>query len=567
MASYTGVLPPPIFDSIGSLRPEFFEEPFPFGPSDAWLASTSNTGTRTNTQPVTENPQNYAGFGEFAAGYGGIFYNRVQIQPSLIDLGNLLTEQSRYVSVWNGFLSAKEIESIAAANAEGVNINVPVPVPSTLGPLQEVIYTVTGTTQGPSRIDATFTWTIDGEEYDLRILGNRIVVFPFLADWKDGLTEELAWMSSVERAYDGGEQRRELRNAARKKFNYAIKFLDRHQTARFENILFGWQARNYAVPIPSSRTRLESNVGIGASALSMNTVDRGFYAGQPAVIMTGPDKFEAVEIDTVTDTGITLARPIVQNWLKGSYVFAAGAAHLQQQQPLNRVSSHYGTAQLDWDFEVTDANANTPSGAAAVVYRSQEVYLAKPSRKPNPSFTFQDMFDVFGADDVGELDFEPTSDWPTIIRQHLYIYKTRAEIMAFRRFLKRRAGRVVPVWLPSWNDDFIIAANVDSSSSAIVVRDNGYRSFVNGHEARRDIAIFRYGVALPIMLRITDVADNFDGTVNLIFDSTVGTTFTKEAVKQICHMNLFRLGSDSVTLQWHTDTAMSATLNFIMVKA
>jgi hypothetical protein len=566
MANYDGLLVSIIAYPSGVGRAPWLDEPISLQLGAPWMATGIRIGSRTSTQPVDEPRLNSGGNGAFSIGFGALFYNRVQIDPSIIDLGNLLTVQTRQVHLWNGYLQPMDLESIQSINAEGVYINTPVPVPSTLGPLQEVIYTLTGDTEGPGQIDAQFAWTIEGDEYFLRVIGNRIVVFPFLADWKDGISEQLSWMSSVERSYDGSEQRRELRNAPRKNLQYQIKLLDRNDSARFENILFGWQGRSFAVPIPTSRTRLTATVGAASSILPIDTRDRGFYAGQAAVIMLSSKEFEAVEIATVSDSQVTLVRPTAQSWPKSAYVFAAGTAHLQQQQVFNRANDFYGSSPLNWDFSVTDQNANVQTGAAAVTYRSQEVYLVKPNWSSRPSYTFQDMFDVFGVDDVGALDYATTSDWPTIIRQHAYQFRTRADIAAFRRFLRRRSGRVVPAWIPSWNDDFIVTEDVESSAGVLTVIDNGYRTFVDAHEVRRDIAIFRRGVALPIMRRITDVVDNFDGTVNLVLDTTVGATFPTEQIKRVCHMNLFRLGSDSVTLQWHTDIAMSATLNFIMVK-
>jgi hypothetical protein len=566
MTAFSGNLSPGIETGISANRAAFYSAPIPLNSGDGKLVSQRLTGARTNTQPIDQPAIAHTGHGAFAFGYGAIFYNRIQIAPSIIDLGNLLTTQARNVSLWNGFLASKSLESLSWSNAEGVSISSPVAVPSTLGPLQEIIYIVTAITDGPSTIDALFNWQVDGDDYELQVLGNRIVVFPFLPDWRNGLTEGLEWQSSVERAFSGDEQRRELRAAARKTLNYDLTILDQHEAARIENMLFGWQSRNFAIPIPTDRGQLTSAASLGVTVLNIDTTDLGFYAGQPALLYIDSETYEAVDVQTVSAASLTLVRPTANAWPIRTWVFPAGVAHLPSQQTLNRETDYYITAALTWQFAVGDANANTPSAAAALSYLGYEVNLILPDWSGKPTFAYDDAFFTYGADEPGLLEFEQTSDFPSITLQHRYVFQSRAIITTFRQFLKRRSGRVVPCWIPSWNSDFIIMADVDSSAGAITVRDNGYRAFINAHAARRDIAIFLKGIATPLMLRITGTADNLDGTINLIIDGTVGTTFTKDSVSRVSHMNLYRLGSDGVTLSWQTDQVVTATLNWVLVK-
>lgn len=567
MAAYSGTRVPDIGNTIGALRPTWFDAPITLNDGDGWLASGALIGAYASTQPVDENPVAVAGTGGFNIGAGGLFYNRIHIAPTIIDLGNLLTVQERTVELWNGFLENKELEVLAWENAEGVSISTPTTVPTTLLPLQNLIYTITSTTDGPSTIDARFLWQIDGELYQVRVVGNRVVVFPFLPNWKAGISEELSWLSTVERAYDGSEQRRELRNAPRKGLSYNIALLDQHEVARLENYLFGWQARNFAVPLPTSKSQLTATAVQGTSTtLYLNTINRGFYVGQSVILMRSSDDYEAIEITAVLPASIDIARPVVRTWPVGTRAYAAGVAHLPNQQQLLRASDYYATAALEWMFEVNDANADLPVEAAAVTYRGQEVYLKKFNWAQRPTFSYDDAFVTFGADGTGPLEFEQTSDWPMIVRQHSWLLKNRDEIVEFRAFLKRRAGRVVPVWLPTWNSDFIVTENVTSTSAIVTVRDNGYRAFVGSHAARCDIAIFVRGQALPIRRRIVDTVDNLDGTINLVLDTQVGLSFTVDQVKRVCHMNLFRLGSDKITLVWRSSEVVSVTLNCILVK-
>lgn len=567
MASFTGHSLSIVGHDYGATRAAFLADPIPFNAGDGWLASQGNAGIYASTQPVAENPRSLVGHGGFSTGYGALFYNRIHMTPSLVDFGNLLTDSARYVELWNGFLASKPLESLASAGADGVSLDSPVAVPSTLLPLQAVVYTLTVITDGPAEINALFTWQVDGQDLLLIVVGSRVVVFPFLPNWEDGLEEELAWKTSIERAYAGDEQRAQLRNSARKRLQYPVLLRSAHDSARLENLLFGWQARNFAVPIATERSRLTAHAPALSTTLYFDTTDLGFYDGQQIVLISSSESYEAAEIDTVNVDHVTLRHELGSSWAAGTPVYPVGVAHLQNQQEIARHSNYYSGATFDWLFQPTEANANTPStGTISTTYRDIEVYLLKPDWVSPPTFSFDNQFVTLGADDIGALAFDQKADFPMIIRQHRYVHKTRAQIAAFRQFLARRRGRLSACWVPSWNSDFIITAPVDSSASVITVKDNGYRAFVDAHDARRDIAIFLKSQTVPVMCRINSTVDNFNGTINLVLSAVVGQSFDPADIRQVCHLNLFRFGSDALTLQWPTRNVVLAMLSWLLVK-
>lgn len=556
-----------IGSGIGSLRPSWFAAPVTFNEFDGWLINIPIlAGGRTNTQPVDEQEIDRTGYGAFNAGYGAIWYNRIQITPSVIDVGNLITDKSTVVEVWNGYLTSKNFESLSYVNAEGIGITTPIPIPSTVSPLVANYYTVTVTTEGPSSIDASYVWTVDGVSYSLAILGNRIIVFPFAPNWSSPATESLAWLTTVERSYSGDEQRTRWRDAARRDMEFEVTISDYHEAARLENMMFGWQSRSWAVPIITDRATLTAPGNIGTASLNLNTTNLGFYAGMPAILISDSETYEAIEITAVTSTSLTLARGLANSWPAGTPIYPAGVGQMSASQPLTRLSDYYLQGSFAWRFAVGDQTANTPAGTAAVTYQGQEVFLTKPNWADTPTFTFQDAYETFGDASSGLLEFDQTSDWPTILRRARYDFTTRSAIVDFRKFLARRAGRWAPCWLPSWNDDFRIVENANSNASVLRVTDNNYRGFVEGHAARRNIAIFRYSTANPLIVQIVSTEQNGDGTINLVLTASIGTSITVSDIKRVCHINLFRLASDQVTLTWETPNVATAILTWQLVK-
>jgi len=535
-------------------------------PGAGWLTSDGLSGTYTNTQPVNENPKSLVAEGGWLNGFGSLFYNRIHITPQRIDLGNLLTPQVRTVEVWNSFLVSVDLEAVTAQNNEGVTINAPVSVPGVFLPLQNVIYTISAFIDGPSVIDALFLLTIDGVDYPIFVVGSRIVIFPFLADWSDNVSEVLEWLSSVTQSDNGTEQRAQLRNSPRKALTYSIKTMTPRASQYLESLLYGWQARNFAVPNVTDRARLLTGASAGVLELELNTENLAFYPGESALLYSDFQHFEAAEVLSITPTKLNLVRPTNNPWPAGTKVLPLKVGHMDNAQSLTRKTDYHTQATLTFRLQAGPGSPAIPTSSIPVSYRGQEVYLVKPDWSVDPTFNYTNNFDTFGDGDPGLLEFSEVSPFPIILRQHRWLLRDRTQITAYKAFQGRRNGRVVPVWLPTFNADFFITANVISSATSITVEDNGYYALASSTDARRDVAIFLYGVTTPIMKHIDSVVDNGDGTVNLVFSETIGTTITKEQVSRISHLNLYRNATDALSFTWLSDTVAVVTPTFALVK-
>jgi len=570
MATFAGYVLSGIVATISGNRNSIYDAPTVMHPLDGWLANNVSRGTFATTQPVEENPKSlvgYRGLAQFGmGGFGGFFYNRIQITPGVIDFGNLMTPIVREAEVWNAYLVSQTVESMTEVGTTGLIMESAFDIPGQLLPLQHASFFITATLNGPNEIDASYTWTISGEDYSVYVYGNRVVVFPFLPDWYESVIDELSWLTTVERSYGGDEQRRSLRDIPRRKTEYTVTVNSPGDSQYLENAIFGWQSRQFAVPLPTEGSRLTAPASIGSITASLDTIGKGIYPGQVLLFLAGVQQFESVEIESVSAGSVTLVRPIANAWPQGTRVFPTELAHLANQQDLTRLSDYYISARMSWQFSVSDSAANIPVVAATQFYRSQEVWLLRPDWSSAPSFTYDNPFISHGDGDMGIINWEETTLFTGIVRQHRWTLKGRSEAEAFRAFLGRRNGRRVPCWVPSWNTDFFMVESAAATSSSITVRDNGYRSFSAGSEVRQDIAIFLKGNPVPIMRRVLLVADNFNGTVALNLDSAVGQSFEVADVSRICLLGLYRLGSDSVSIQWRTDSIALVTLNLVLVK-
>jgi hypothetical protein len=493
------------------------------------------------------------------------FYNRILVIPSLIELGNLISAQSRTVSVWNGYLVGKSLTDFQTQNADGMGVFEPVTPPYSMRPLELLDYVLTISTDGPSAIDALLKWTIDGEEYITEVTGNRAVLFPFIANFRDDYNEGLEWKSDVLRSYDGSEQRRALRTKPRRDFNYKFS-LFKDDSQLFRNLMFGWQNRVFAVPVWADRQVLASDQSAGDTVLSANPTNYSFAVGSPAVIYVSPTEYEVVEVESVGSTTITANNGLFQDWPAGTAVYPVVLAHLPVSVPINQLTDTVleGDAAFMTSPDVTDPYM--PDAAPPLTYDGKELITEQPNWVSPLDGSFDYRFNTIDGQ-VGPVDWRTTETTARNTRKYRWLFSDRARIRLFREFLARRRGQVKPFWVPSWTDDFTLVDNVNPGDSSIGVADNGFRTMI-GTNTARDRIVVRLHNGTSYYRRITGVSVDLDGvTTRLILDAPLGVLVTPATVKAINMLNLCRLATDRVTISWKSDSVAVVETSLITVPA
>ena len=89
------------------------------------------------------------------------FYNRIHVTPNPINVGNLLAEDTRFITVWNAFFDQKQLLSVInETDTSGITLTGPFPEPTEFQELEDRIYTLTVSLNGSPLIDATFSVSI-----------------------------------------------------------------------------------------------------------------------------------------------------------------------------------------------------------------------------------------------------------------------------------------------------------------------------------------------------------------------------------------------------------------------
>lgn len=509
----------------------------------------ANNGAETNNLPISEQGTLESG-GVVEGSFFFDWYNTIHIVPWLIELGNLLSEQQSDVEVWNAYLTGQLLSAVTPTDTDGLNLTQPEAAPTTFQALESRIYQLSVSTVGPSSIDASYLFDFPADDPVLLVTGTRVIVWPFRPNWKQPVTERLEWLTDVLEADDGTEQCIQLRSAPRRFFEYLLT-ASQADKRRLETLLWDWHARVFALPVWTDPGRLSAPVSAGDTVLSIPTDNLDYHDGGLAVLISDTATYEALEIQTVASGSITLVRPLLNNWPAGTRIFPARTARLADSQELDLYTATLENALVK--FTLQDNTAVAAAEFNASQYRGLPVLETRPNWREDISKAYRRKLQVFD-NTTGVQSVDDLSGRPVTVQDYLWTRKGKDDIQALRKWLHARAGKLTPIWVSTYQADLVLTDDVQATDTHIKVQNTGYSKFIKQAIGRRDVCI-RLTDGSRFYRRITASIEVDDQVEQLSIDSQLGQLVKTGDIRMISWLQLCRVESDAVELQWHTPEA------------
>ena len=493
-------------------------------------------GAIASTLPVGEVEEVLTGYK--APSFMDDFYYRVHIRPGVIVLGNLLSAQIRTVEVWSGYFDPKLLSSLSGVGTDGITLTQPEVPPTYFAELESRIYTLNVSTNGPPIVNAIYTFHFQDESPTLEISGRRVVLWPFVPD--TGYDETMSWKTDIINSFNN-EQRLALRDAPRQAFSYKF-LLDEAQFSRAKAISTQWAHRVYGIAVWAEVTPLLNGLTAGSTFISFDTANADYRNDDLILLWVSDTQLTALEITTVTPTGVNLKLPLETNWPK-CFVAPLRFARTFSGIDYKRSSNRYITAS--GVFEVTQ-NKDLGDNSAYPLYRGKPVLTDRSAVVSDLSERIARTIDIFD-NGSGPIQVDTSANWVRHMQTVGFIKNTREGIWALRKWIHARRGKQRAFWLPSWNSDLIILEDVSSTASAITVSPIGYPLYYGA----KDIMVqLKNGTRL--FARVTSGSTNGDGNVVLTLSAQIGETFATTDIDFVCFISHARFDSDQVVFS-HTD--------------
>lgn len=545
-ALFAPIIGPAEFD----LDVDAFASPFSGGVLAALQRSASQfLGNRATVGEATRT-------GDEVRAFSGDFFDRVHYGFTSYDFGNVVGLQSKTLSVWNAFRRAERLNAIVVTNGDGVTFTGGPILPSDFAPLGEAVYTFEVSPEGPANLAATYAFDWATTDATVEILGVRVTAWSFLPDWTNGVVERMEWATNVIQSYNAKEQRRALRLAPRKTYEFEATFEgDARRLA--EANAWGWGARVWALPVWNDGSTLAANLPAGSTVVPVETAGRDYVVGGLAIFIGSAFAAETVEIAAVGSDSITLTRPTSTAWPQHTNLFPARSARLAQTVNLSRFTGD--VASLRTSFNLDDPVDYTPA-VGPTLYRSAPVL----TRVPN----WSGGLDVELSRKLAELDsmtgrriYDDEAGIPLPVQRMSFTLTSKAEQAAMRGLLYALKGRQGGVWVPSWARDLRVAAVIDLAAMAIEVAFCGYSRQIAAGTGRRDVRI-ELSDGTVYFRRILSASQLANGNERLIIDAALGRTVEPFEVAVVSFMTLCRLESDAVEFAHWTGDVCDLSTSF-----
>lgn len=515
-------------------------------PSDGVVPPAMVGGLVTHW-PVAANGQEIPGWRTMS--YHDDFYYRLHLIPRQLDVGNVATTQVATVVIWNAHLTPKNLSDLIPVGAEGITVDGPYLPVSTVPALKEAEYQVAITPDGPPVVDATLTWRFDGDpDVVLPITATRIIPWPWVPDWTNGVRESLEWLTDVLQSPTADEQRRALRPAPRR-FVEADIVVQGRERQQFDLAMWGWSGRAWALPLWHDIQFLAAPLASDSLQIPCDTTHREFFDnGLLLLRASSSTDAEVLEVGEVTPGVIYLKRPTTRNWPRGTRVYPALPAELREMPVLTRVTDRASATTVAFRATMLVAGAEA---APATLYRGWPVLEQRPEESEDLTSSMQRL--------LRELDNQTavpartdTAGQALVVQMHRFVPYQRAAHAALRGLLYWLQGRRRALWVPTFADDVTLAATVGAFSTSMTVANIGYARY-GGRHGRRDLRIERRNGTVH-HIRVLGATPIDDATEALQLDGSLGTTLEPAEVRRISWLQLCRLDHDQVEFLHERDT-------------
>lgn len=285
-----------------------------------------------------------------------VFHDCIHVIPRRRDLGAVVSEQEIEVEVWNAFLArARILDDITVEGPAGIEVVDHLGLPAHYPASDSQVYAVKVSAEGDPQIDNVVTWVfvdIDESGTGIRILGFRLIPFPFAPNMAQPISETFGYLTDVLTAFTGMEQRIQLRAVPIGTISYSVFLNEARDAQMAAAILFGNQPRAFGVGRWQFQTSLAADALADDLEVYCETSDIPFKSGGLVMLWRDPYHWEIQTIASVEADHLVLTTGLQHSWSAGvTSVMPAVVGRLSTDEALTWQSLTAASQNLTFDID------------------------------------------------------------------------------------------------------------------------------------------------------------------------------------------------------------------------
>lgn len=302
-------------------------------------------------------------------------------------------------------------------------------------------------------------------------------LWPISPNWSEGVLERLEWLTDVLPSDTGVEQRRSVRLSPRRSFEITHTAAARERSY-LDLLLHRWGSSEWLLPLWHDQAVLLEPAVVDAQALMLDNRWREFTDGGYAVLYADCFNYEIVEVQSQGTGALVLAGDVQRDWPVGTKVYPLRRAFLDDQSSAAALSSRVGQAVLL--FNVNEANDYPAEmGDYITIYNDSPLLTVQPDRSRDLTSDFMRLAEMIDGQ-TGLRYRRDTAGRAFQVQAHNWTIAGREAHAGFRSFLYTLRGRARRCYVPSFNDDVILAAVAVDGATQIDIEAIGLQEIGGG---------------------------------------------------------------------------------------
>lgn len=506
-------------------------------------------GAYTDNRPIPL--REYALSGSSGGSFSADFYNRIYQAPGLLDFGSVVSEQVLDFTVWNAYFTPKNLLNVIETDFDSGTQFSGQTTPSIFSALEQRTYQITVGIGGPPTIDAaiTFDWEVGIDSTSTDIVGTRVLLLPIV--FSANTQEALEFKTNVLNSWNGTEQRIRQRSAPRQQF--AIRaFSPRSEMHKIDNLLYQFRQQLWVLGL-WTEARTGDPITSGDTVVDVDTQYGDFRVNSLAIAWESPSKYDVFQITAKTDSTLTAASPIANDYSAPAIMPVRSVRILGDP---TRTTSGYDSV-LNITVEVID-NIVLPTSPSTQQFLGEDTYFEEPWASTSDGVPDSYQHKISAVDfQTGAVEIFAPWDNIRVGRTVEFLFEGKQAIWEFREWLHRRAGKLVPFYYPTFENNFKLVTT-GTIGNAFEAVDYGYDFGISG----RDHIVFRLadGTWEPrTIINAVVVGDNVQITLDTALNEPVAN------IIDVGFFGLKRLGTDKITMTWLPNNVLSVTLTILEI--
>lgn len=380
-------------------------------------------------------------------------------------------------------------------------------------------------------------------------------VWSFLPNWSSPFRVAREYRTTVWQSRSAREQRRALRQTPRRTFNFNAVFTGTTRR-EFRGLMAKAQNKPIVMPDWSRRTTLAANAAETAISFTVTAVPGWLVGGRAIFLFDGKNRPTVAYVSTVVGTTVTITSPLTSAWVAGSDVLPGPVGFIAAETRIGAATDSVTTSSLQFAVEATSEPAESPA-AASTTFNGREVCLLPVNWRDGLDITL-----AWAAEQVdfghGATEYSFPVDFQSGTRRALFTAGSRAEAAVLDDFFDRMKGQRGEFYLPSGEDDMTPAAALTSGTATLTVEGTDTALDYDGSTVHGAICV-TLNDGTNLYRTVTDIVTNSGNSV-LTLGSNWTTTIPVASVARISWMPVCRFASDTLVVEWVTDSVAEADL-------